>query len=110
MNPTIISRKTNGMAWRILTRGDGQQNYSVRLARSADDVRAAQALRFAVFNLELNEGLDESYVTGLDADRFDPVCDHLLVEEVETNKVVGTYRLQSGLTAATFNGYYSENE
>jgi hypothetical protein len=28
------------------------------------EVRAAQALRFEVFNLELNEGLSESFATG----------------------------------------------
>jgi putative hemolysin len=84
--------------------------YTTRLARDASDVRAAQALRFAVFNLELNEGLAESLATGLDADPFDEVCDHLLVEHVPTGEVVGTYRLQTGLTAAEKHGYYSEQE
>src|SRR5260221_11436913 len=45
--------------------------YSARLARDASALRAAQALRFSVFNLELNEGLPESMSTGLDADSFD---------------------------------------
>ncbi len=84
--------------------------YAIRLACSADDVRAAQALRFAVFNLELNEGLQESYCTGLDTDRFDPVCDHLLVEHAETKEVVGTYRLQTGTNAGDKLGYYSAQE
>ncbi len=44
--------------------------YLARMARSADEVRAAQRLRFEVFNLELNEGLAESHFTGLDADVF----------------------------------------
>jgi putative hemolysin len=82
----------------------------VRLARSGADIREAQALRFSVFNLELNEGLDESYLTGLDADRFDAVCDHLLVEQGEERQVVGTYRLQSGVLAAAHGGYYTEGE
>lgn len=84
--------------------------YSTRLARDASEVRAAQALRFAVFNLELNEGLAESLTTGLDSDPFDDVCDHLLVEHVPTGEIVGTYRLQTGLTAAENLGYYSEQE
>jgi putative hemolysin len=84
--------------------------YATRLARDASEVRAAQALRFSVFNLELNEGLAESLATGLDADPFDEVCDHLLVEHVPTGEVVGTYRLQTGLTAAEMRGYYSEQE
>ena len=55
--------------------------YAARLAQSADEVRRAQQLRFEVFNLELGEGLAESYVTGLDIDPFDEFCDHLIVEE-----------------------------
>jgi len=54
-------------------------HYGTRLARNLDEVRAAQALRFQVFNLELNEGLEQSYATGLDEDPFDAVCDHLIV-------------------------------
>ena len=34
------------------------EHYSVRLTRDAGDIRAAQRLRFEVFNVELNEGLD----------------------------------------------------
>lgn len=84
--------------------------YATRLARDASEIRAAQSLRFAVFNLELNEGLASSLETGLDADPFDEVCDHLLVEHVPTGEIVGTYRLQSGVTAAAQRGYYSEQE
>jgi len=85
-------------------------SYTVRLACTAEDVRAAQALRFAVFNLELDEGLEESYCTGLDVDRFDAVCDHLLVEHAATREVVGTYRLQTGTNATDKIGYYSAQE
>jgi putative hemolysin len=84
--------------------------YEIHLAHSADDIRAAQALRYRVFNLELNEGLASSHLTGLDQDRFDLVCDHLLVRHVPTGEVVGTYRLQTGLSALTRHGYYSEQE
>ena len=84
--------------------------YTTRLAGNTAEIRAAQALRFAVFNLELNEGLAESLATGLDADPFDEICDHLLVEYVPTGEIVGTYRLQTGLAAAAHRGYYSEQE
>jgi len=85
-------------------------NYRLRLAASEQDVRAAQLLRFVVFNLELREGLEQSYATFLDADAFDPVCDHLLVEDIRTGEVVGTYRLQTGSKAAQNLGYYSAQE
>jgi putative hemolysin len=80
------------------------------MAQSADEVRRAQQLRFEVFNLELGEGLAESYATGLDVDSFDEFCDHLIVEELATNEIVGTYRLQTGQLAAANLGYYSERE
>ena len=85
-------------------------SYTTRLARSPEEVRAAQSLRFEVFNLELNEGLEQSYATGLDADPFDAVCDHLIVEHVPTKQIVGTYRLQMGGTAAKNLGYYCAQE
>jgi putative hemolysin len=87
------------------------ETYELKLAGGADDVRAAQRLRFAVFNLELGEGLTSAVASGLDADEFDAVCDHLLVRARVTGEVVGTYRLQTGRTAAASGvGYYSERE
>jgi putative hemolysin len=84
--------------------------YRLRLAQSLKDRDAACRLRFKVFNIELGKGLEASYQTGLDTDHFDLFCDHLLVEDKFDHKVVGTYRLQSGLTAAMNLGYYSEQE
>jgi putative hemolysin len=84
--------------------------YRVRLAADGAQVRAAQALRFMVFNLELHEGLVRSYETGLDADPFDAVCDHLLVQDAASGTVIGTYRLQTGARSAGALGYYSERE
>ena len=84
--------------------------YATRVARTEAEIRAAQALRYEVFNLELNEGLAESHATGLDADPFDAVCDHLLVEHVPSGGIVGTYRLQTGTNAGKNLGYYSAQE
>ncbi len=84
--------------------------YTLRLAVRLEEVRAAQTLRFEVFNVELNEGLAGSFLSGLDADPFDAVCDHLIVEERATGRVVGTYRLQSGVQAAENLGFYSARE
>ena len=85
-------------------------NYRLRLAQTREDCEAACRLRFRVFNVELGEGLESSYETGLDTDRFDEVCDHLVVEDKASRRVVGTYRMQSGETAAKHMGYYSEQE
>ena len=85
-------------------------HYAARLARDVVEVRAAQVLRFEVFNLELHEGLAQSYTSGLDEDPFDAVCDHLIVEHLPSRQVVGTYRLQTGANAAAKLGYYSAQE
>ena len=85
-------------------------HYTTRIAGTVDEIRAAQALRFEVFNLELNEGLQESYATGLDEDPFDGFCDHLIVEHLPSNQIVGTYRMQTGENAAAHLGYYSAQE
>ncbi|MBC8010723.1 MAG: GNAT family N-acetyltransferase [Burkholderiales bacterium] len=86
-------------------------DYRLRLATSAEDVAAAQRLRYTVFNVELSEGLAGSVATGRDADEFDGVCDHLLVETRAGGAVVGTYRLQSGRRAAESGlGFYSARE
>jgi putative hemolysin len=85
-------------------------NYQLRLAHTNEDRNAACRLRFRVFNIEMGEGLESSYQTGLDTDKFDLFCEHLLVEEKLTRRIVGTYRMQSGDTAAQNLGYYSEQE
>lgn len=85
-------------------------SYRLRLAQGVEDREAACRLRFRVFNIELGEGLESSYETGVDTDHFDVFCEHLLVEDCRDGRVVGTYRMQSGTTAAANLGYYSAQE
>jgi putative hemolysin len=84
--------------------------YMARLALTEKDRTEAYRLRFLVFNLELNEGLESAYIDGYDKDRFDDVCDHLIIEEKATGEIVGTYRIQMGDVAGRNFGYYSEQE
>ena len=84
--------------------------YVVRLAITEQERAAAFRLRFLVFNLEMNEGLESAYADGYDTDCYDAVCDHLIVEHKETRQVIGTYRLQMGDIAGRNFGYYSEQE
>lgn len=86
------------------------EKYTCTLAQSSFDLDQAQRLRFEVFNLELQEGLASAFDTGRDEDPYDSVCDHLIVQHKETEQVIGTYRLQTGKTAAKNLGYYSEQE
>lgn len=84
--------------------------YNVRFAETEDDLRAAQSLRYRVFNLELGEGLDESHKNELDTDKYDAQCDHLLVVERESNTVIGTYRMQTHTKAVQQYGFYTGDE
>ena len=84
--------------------------FEVKIAEYLDEVESALKLRFKVFNLELNEGLESSYETGFDSDVYDTFCDHLIVKNRDTEKVVGTYRLLRQEKAEKSFGFYSENE
>jgi putative hemolysin len=88
----------------------------VRLARNAAEIAAAQEVRYRVFYEELGAtqaGLDS--LVGRDVDRFDEVCDHLLVFDTslpgpDHRRIVGTYRLLRQEIAAEAGGFYSEGE
>jgi len=79
-----------------------------RAGMAVEDLIDCQRLRYLVFNCELGEGLDSSARIGLDRDRYDFICDHLMVRNVSTGQLVGTYRMQSGFRAKGNLGYYSE--
>jgi len=84
--------------------------YHVRFARTREELDAVLKLRFEVFNLELGEGLESSYLMSRDLDEFDDVCHHLIVEDSDTGRIVGTYRMQTGEMAAGPRGFYSATE
>lgn len=90
-------------------------NLGVRVARTGDEVQAAQALRFRVFFGEMGATPDAAVrESGLDADIFDAVADHLLVLDHDRGEgpeaVVGTYRLIRRQAAARLGRFYSDDE
>jgi putative hemolysin len=87
----------------------GRARLSVSLARSADEVRDAQKLRWRVFAGELGARLS-SNETGVDKDRFDGHCEHLVVRDEASGEVVGTYRILTGPSAHELGGFYSAQE
>ncbi|MDH3444035.1 MAG: GNAT family N-acetyltransferase [Deltaproteobacteria bacterium] len=84
--------------------------FEIKITKDPGEIEEAQRLRFQVFNLELKKGLRSSYEHGLDVDEFDAYCDHLIVRDLQSNKIVGTYRLLLGKTARKSIGFYSEHE
>jgi len=85
-------------------------SYTVRFARTKADLDAVCRLRFEIFNLELGEGLAESFSTGRDEDEFDAQCQHVMVIHRPSAEVVGTYRLQLAANATAGIGFYSATE
>jgi len=85
-------------------------HYIADFARTRSELEEVQRLRFEVFNLELGEGLDESYLTRMDIDPFDDQCHHLIVRDQKNGALVGTYRMQSKKMASLGQGFYSNTE
>jgi putative hemolysin len=88
----------------------------VRLASSPAEIRRAQRLRYRIF---FEDGPATATFTSRflrrDADRFDPVCEHLLVidharRDAHGPAVVGTYRLLRQEIAEKHRGFYTAGE
>ena len=81
----------------------------VRWARHLDEVRAAQQLRHAVFAGEMGARLNTP-LAGHDVDLFDDYCEHLLVRDLASAQVVGTYRVLTPEQARRAGSTYSDTE
>lgn len=92
-------------------RSSGGRMLAVRLARNGDDVIAAQRLRYRIFFDDMGAAAAGD-VAGCDVDPYDPLCDHLLVEDLGApgQPVVGTYRLLRQSVAQQHFGFYSAHE
>ncbi|MCU6499911.1 GNAT family N-acetyltransferase [Rugamonas sp. A1-17] len=79
------------------------------MASTPEELREVQRLRYKVFieTMGLSSLVRED---GLDSDEFDEHCDHLIVRDSSTLKVVGTYRLLSAARARKLGRVYSEGE
>ena len=82
---------------------------TVSLATTQEEIREVQRLRYKVFIETLNLSALAN-PDGLDSDAFDAYCDHLIVRDTNTLRVVGTYRVMSPDAARRMGQYYSESE
>lgn len=87
----------------------------IRLARSGEELAAAQALRYRVFYREMGAApTAQMAARGMDFDEFDSVCDHLLVIDPTRGpgpeEVVGTYRLMRRRAGERFGRFYTAGE
>ena len=93
----------------------------IRMATSSEEISVAQRLRYLVFHRELGANLSaENYALQIESDRFDSICDHLLVIRegknestelsVHDGSVIGTYRLLRQKIALQHEGFCSQSE
>jgi L-ornithine Nalpha-acyltransferase len=111
-SPSAIDAETAPSQGRIVDFWSGP--LQVRLAETAEDIDAAQALRYRIFYEALGaRPLPHMRRRRRDVDRFDNDCDHLLVLDHARgghDRVVGTYRLLRRKAAARLAGFYSAAE
>ncbi|MBD3617432.1 MAG: GNAT family N-acetyltransferase [Gracilimonas sp.] len=81
--------------------------YTVSIARTDAEIEKALELRYRVFYEELHREFNSS--SNIDQDKYDDQCHHLIVTENQSQKVVGTYRLQTYEQAVSGEGFYSES-
>lgn len=81
--------------------------YTIRLAQSNSEIDSAFRLRFAIFNIELGEGLATSFTNGQDRDAFDDHCEQVLMIEQSLGEIVGTCRLRNYEQAGSHFGFYA---
>ncbi len=88
----------------------------IRLATAAEDLLAAQRLRYAVFVAELGgDGPMVDHAAGLERDAFDEHYDHLVLvdrarDRAALDHVVGVYRLLRSDRMPAIGRYYTEDE
>jgi putative hemolysin len=102
------------LQWPILATAGALE---VRLAETQLEVEQAQRLRYQVFYEEMSAiPTPQMRETRRDFDKYDMVCDHLLVVDRDAHDedgqplVVGTYRLTREKDAARAGGFYTSSE
>ena len=84
-------------------------HFKIEWASTENEIKEAQRLRYKVFAEEMGAKLSQN-TEGLDIDEFDAYCDHLLIRDQESLKVVGTYRVLPPHKAQEIGRLYSDSE
>ncbi len=81
-----------------------RMRYRTRLAETPGDLEAAQRLRYRAFIAESGAA---PRAGGRDQDSFDALCQHVLIESVETGRLVATFRFLPMASGAEIAKSYS---
>ncbi len=82
-----------------------KERFIIKTAQNHEDLAAILRLRYDIFYRELLE--KKCILTGIDIDKFDFICDHLIIIDKKTSRYIGTYRLLCSLFSKRF---YSATE
>jgi putative hemolysin len=105
----IPSDKPHGAATSSASGSSSGPRYSLLLSTDPSLIEAAQRLRYDVFCSTPGFALPAA-VDGVDIDRFDEFCDHLLVRDDDTGELVGCYRMLPPTGAVAAGGLYTATE
>jgi len=78
--------------------------FILKTVTTSEELKEALRLRYQVFHREM---IGKTKPHGIDVDEFDFICDHLIIIDKKSQKIVGTYRLNCSLYS---NSFYSANE
>lgn len=84
--------------------------YIVKTSNTVEEMIQVLSLRFDVFFREFSSNKVTFSLFPYDVDVYDFLCDHLIVKEKVSNKVIACYRLLSDEKKGDFKKFYSENE
>ncbi len=86
-----------------------ENRLAYKITTDKSDIIQAQQLRYRVFAEDMGADLPNSKER-LDYDRFDEVCHHLVVKDLNTNQVVGCSRIITNASAEKIGHFYSATE
>lgn len=109
LHPGSSSLVPGGFSQEPVARPGAAGGLQVTWAKHLDEVRQAQKLRHDVFAGEMGARLPMT-VPGHDIDLFDDFCEHLLVRDVASGEVIGTYRVLTPAQAKRVGSFYSDTE
>ncbi len=81
-----------------------------KITQNPEEIKEAQRLRYKVFVQEIKGAGEDPAGDAVDEDPFDKVCDHLIIFDQDSRRVIGTYRMLLGGVADAHFGFYTETK
>lgn len=107
-HPTLIGANQITIAANVQVERSGIE---VTWAKHQSEIREAQRLRYDIFATEMGARIKSPLgLAGHDIDLFDDYCEHLIVRDKASQKVIGTYRVLTPIQAKRVGSTYSDSE